>query len=60
MLTEIKSQAEARVVESLGQLSSADLESLAAGLAVLERAFAHPMCPRPNGPVQEKTKRGQK
>ncbi len=59
-LTEIKSQAETRVAGLLGQVSSGDLESLAAGLAVLERAFARPMCPRPNGSGQEKTKRGQR
>ena len=60
VLTEIKSQAEARVAERLGQLSPGDLESLAAGLAVLERTFARLHCPRSDSPVQEETKRGQR
>ncbi len=52
VLTEIKSRAEARVAEMLGKLSSDDLASLSAGLAVLEQAFTHPVtCAEPNGPA---------
>ena len=52
VLTEIKSRAEARVAEVLGALSSDELAELAAGLAVLEQAFAHPVaCAQPNVPT---------
>jgi DNA-binding MarR family transcriptional regulator len=57
VLVEIKSRAEARVAEVLGKLSSDDLASLSAGLAVLEQAFTFAMCPRPNDHVQDKVKR---
>jgi DNA-binding MarR family transcriptional regulator len=57
VLVEIKSRAEARVAEVLGKLSSDDLASLSAGLAVLEQAFASAMCPRPHGHVLDKVKR---
>ena len=57
-LDEIKDQAEARVAELLNQLSSHELESLSAGLAVLEQAFAPAVCPRSNG--TDKVKRGHK
>ena len=60
VLTEIKSRAEARVAEVLGKLSSDDLASLSAGLAVLEQAFTFAMCPRPDGHVQDKVKRTSK
>jgi DNA-binding MarR family transcriptional regulator len=56
VLVEIKSRAEARVAEALEKLSSDDLASLSAGLAVLEQAFTFAMCPRPNDPVQDKVK----
>ena len=55
-LVEIKSRAEARVAEVLGKLSSDDLASLSAGLAVLEQVFTFAMCPRSNGHVQDKVK----
>jgi len=52
VLVEIKSRAEARVAEVLGALSSDELAELAAGLAVLEQAFAHPIaCAKPNVPT---------
>ena len=57
VLVEIKSRAEARVAEALGKLSSDDLASLSAGLAVLEQAFASAMCPRPHGHVLDRAKR---
>jgi DNA-binding MarR family transcriptional regulator len=57
VLVEIKNQAEARVAESLGQLSSDDLKSLSVGIAILEQALAPAMCPRPDGHPQDKIKR---
>jgi DNA-binding MarR family transcriptional regulator len=57
VLTEIKSRAEARVAEVLGKLSSDDLASLSAGLAVLEQAFTFALCLRPDGHAQDKVKR---
>ena len=60
VLVEIKSRAEARVAGVLGKLSSDDLASLSAGLAVLEQAFTFSMCPRPDGHVQDKVKRTSK
>jgi len=56
VLVEIKGQAEARVAEVLGKLSSDDLASLSAGLAVLEQVFTFAMCPRSNGHVQDRVK----
>ena len=56
VLVEIKSRAEARVAEVLGKLSSDDLASLSAGLAVLEQVFTFAMCPRSSGHVQDKMK----
>jgi DNA-binding MarR family transcriptional regulator len=57
VLCEIKGQAEARVAELLGQLSSDDLESLSAGLAVLEQSLVPAMCTRPAGDPQDKIRR---
>jgi DNA-binding MarR family transcriptional regulator len=57
VLVEIKSRAEARVAEALGELSSEDLASLSAGLAVLERAFASAVCAGSHGHALDKVKR---
>jgi len=59
-LVEIKSRAEARVAELLEPLSSSELASLSAGLAVLEQALAPAICLKPNGLAQDKVRRGQK
>jgi len=59
VLCEIKGQAEARVAELLGQLSSDDLESLSAGLAVLEQSLVPAMCTRPTGDPQDKIRRSR-
>jgi DNA-binding MarR family transcriptional regulator len=52
VLVKMRSEAEARVAELLGQLSPEDLKSLAAGLAVLEKVLAAHA--RPDGLEQDK------
>ena len=59
-LIEIKSQAEARVADLLEQLSSDELASLSAGLAILERTFAPAAHSKLHGLAHEKVKHGQK
>jgi DNA-binding MarR family transcriptional regulator len=54
VLCEIRDQEEARVAELLSELSSDDLKSLAAGLAVLERSLVPARCPRLMGHPQDK------
>jgi DNA-binding MarR family transcriptional regulator len=54
VLCEIRDQEEARVAELLSELSSDDLKSLAAGLAVLERSLVPTRCTRPMGHLQDK------
>jgi len=57
VLGEIKGQAEARVAELLSELSSDDLKSLSAGIAILEQTLAPDLCPRPMGNTQDKIRR---
>jgi DNA-binding MarR family transcriptional regulator len=59
VLVEIKAQAEARVAELLGKLSSDDLKSLSAGIALLEQALSPVMCPRLNSNMPDKIKRSR-
>ena len=54
VLCEIKGHAEARVAELLGRLSSDELKSLSAGIAILEQALSPAKCPRLNSLAQDK------
>jgi DNA-binding MarR family transcriptional regulator len=56
VLVKMRSEAEARVVELLDDLSPDDLKALSAGLVILERALASAVHPRPNSLVQDKVK----
>jgi DNA-binding MarR family transcriptional regulator len=56
VLVKMKNEAETRVTELLGQLSPEDLKSLAAGLDILERAFASAAPANSNGLVPDKVK----
>jgi len=60
VLADMKNRAEARVAELLGALSPDELADLAAGLAVLGRAFAPATYHRPSLLAQDKIKRANR
>ena len=57
VLCEIKGQAEARVAELLGRLSSDELKRLSTGIAILEGALSPARYPRLNSLAQDKVER---
>jgi DNA-binding MarR family transcriptional regulator len=56
VLGEIKDQAEVRVAELLDKLTSDDLKSLSAGIAILEQALAPGMCSKSMGNTNTRVK----
>ena len=60
VLADMKNRAEARVAELLGALSPDELADLAAGLAVLGRAFAPATYHRPSLLARDKIKRADR